>query len=100
MTKNHAVLVSNLSLMLELIRVDPQNSLKSFREVAHVLVGNLRKLVTSGFSPEYDVGGVTDPFLQAKILRVLRFLGKGDTDLSNSMNDILAQVHFTFFRVF
>jgi len=57
-----------------------------------LLVRNLKSLVTTGYSPEHDVSGVTDPFLQVKILRLLRLLGKGDVQASETMNDILAQV--------
>lgn len=48
----------------------------------------------SGYAPEYDVSGITDPFLQVKILRLLALLGKGDSESSDIMNDILAQVPF------
>jgi AP-1 complex subunit gamma-1 len=57
-----------------------------------VLVRHLKALVTTGYSPEHDVSGITDPFLQVKILRLLRILGRGDPQASETMNDILAQV--------
>ena len=57
-----------------------------------VLVRHLKALVTTGYSPEHDVSGITDPFLQVKILRLLRILGKADPQASETMNDILAQV--------
>lgn len=38
------------------------------------------------------MSGITDPFLQIKILRLLRLLGKGDAKSSETMNDLLAQV--------
>ena len=52
----------------------------------------MKNLVSNNYSPEHDVSGVTDPFLQVSILKLLRLLGKGDTEASDAMNDILAQV--------
>ena len=46
----------------------------------------------AGYAPEYDIGGVTDPFLQAKILYLLRVLGKDNATASEAMNAVLAQV--------
>ena len=63
--------------------------------VQHVptMVRVLKNLVISGYAPEYDVHGITDPFLQIRLLRLLRLLGKGDADSSDVMSDILAQVN-------
>ena len=52
----------------------------------------LKSLIMSGFSPDHDVGGVSDPFLQIHMLRLLRTLGRHDAEASEAMNDILAQV--------
>src|SRR5690349_20221155 len=52
----------------------------------------MKNLMTAGFSPEHDVGGMTDPFLQVKVIRLLRYLGRGDKEASDAMNDVLAQV--------
>ena len=66
-----------------------------------LLVRHLKALVTTGYSPEHDVSGITDPFLQVKILRLMRLLGKGDARASETMNDILAQVrHYHGARVY
>ena len=56
------------------------------------LVRTLRDLANSPYSPEYDIAGITDPFLHTRLLKLLRVLGEGNADASDSMNDILAQV--------
>uniref|UniRef100_A0A3P8X1Q9 AP-1 complex subunit gamma n=1 Tax=Cynoglossus semilaevis TaxID=244447 RepID=A0A3P8X1Q9_CYNSE len=56
------------------------------------LVQIMRSLTVSGYSPEHDVAGVSDPFLQVRILRLLRILGRHCETASDAMNDLLAQV--------
>lgn len=58
------------------------------------MVKILKNLIMSGYSPEHDVSGVSDPFLQIAILRLLRIMGRNDEATSEIMNDILAQVRF------
>lgn len=48
--------------------------------------------MNSPYAPEYDVAGITDPFLHIRLLKLLRVLGQGDAEASECMNDILAQV--------
>ncbi|KAH3732114.1 clathrin-adaptor gamma chain [Pelomyxa schiedti] len=89
--KHHGVLLSFLTLILELCESNPQNA-NFFRDLAQPLVLMLKSLVQSGYAPEHDVNGVTDPFLQVKILRVLRVLGHGNHATTEQMRDVLAQV--------
>lgn len=64
------------------------------------LVRTMKTLILSGYSPEHDVSGVSDPFLQVKLLRLLRVLGRGDLEAAEAMNDLLAQVyHKKFYEV-
>ncbi|KAF7308651.1 AP-1 complex subunit gamma [Mycena chlorophos] len=89
--RNHGVLLSSITLVTEMCQVDAEIR-DEFRNAVPLLVRNLKSLVTTGYSPEHDVSGITDPFLQVKILRLLRLLGQGDEKASEAMNDILAQV--------
>eukprot|EP00933_Yihiella_yeosuensis_P042198 TRINITY_DN36732_c0_g1_i1.p1 TRINITY_DN36732_c0_g1~~TRINITY_DN36732_c0_g1_i1.p1 ORF type:complete len:856 (-),score=187.40 TRINITY_DN36732_c0_g1_i1:76-2556(-) len=91
--RNHGVLLAGCSLLTTLLEVNP-DYVPDFRRHIPSLVRALRNMVTSGYSnaAEYDIAGITDPFLQAKILRLLRILGEKSVDASDEMNDILAQV--------
>ncbi|KAJ9095950.1 hypothetical protein QFC21_005312 [Naganishia friedmannii] len=108
--RNHGVLLAGVTLVNEMCEVDdgvcgefkkprvsnpgslPFVAVDGDLQAVPLLVKHLKSLVTTGYSPEHDVGGITDPFLQVKILRLLRHLGQGDTEASEAMNDILAQV--------
>ncbi|KAK2142509.1 hypothetical protein LSH36_945g00012 [Paralvinella palmiformis] len=89
--KNHGVLLTAVCLINEMCEKSP-DTLHHFRKLVPQLVRILKNLIMAGYSPEHDVSGVSDPFLQVKILRLLRVLGNGDLDASEAMNDILAQV--------
>uniref|UniRef100_A0A673XPY9 AP-1 complex subunit gamma n=1 Tax=Salmo trutta TaxID=8032 RepID=A0A673XPY9_SALTR len=56
------------------------------------LVQIMKGLVMSGYSPEHNVAGISDPFLQVRILRLLRILGRNNDTASDAVNDLLAQV--------
>ncbi|KAJ3208582.1 clathrin associated protein complex large subunit [Dinochytrium kinnereticum] len=90
--RNHGVLLTGITLLIEMCKLDPQITNEMRQHAVPILVRHLKNLVTAGFSPEHDVSGITDPFLQVKILRLLRILGKGNTEASEAMNDVLAQV--------
>jgi AP-1 complex subunit gamma-1 len=82
---------SKRCVVSEIFTLKPGLTLPAWQAVP-LLVKHLKSLVTTGYSPEHDVGGITDPFLQVKILYLLRHLGQGDVEASEAMNDILAQV--------
>lgn len=56
------------------------------------LVKHFDNLLMSDTSHEYAIGGIADPFLQVKILQLLRILGKGHKEASDRMSDVLSQV--------
>ncbi|KAJ3134858.1 clathrin associated protein complex large subunit [Physocladia obscura] len=90
--KHHGVLLTGVTLLIEMCKLD-YNAVEELRKSSvPVLVRHLKNLTTPGYSPEHDVSGITDPFLQVKILRLLRILGKDSSFASDAMNDILAQV--------
>ncbi|KAL8926812.1 MAG: hypothetical protein Q9172_001628 [Xanthocarpia lactea] len=95
--RNHGVLLCGLTLVTSLCEADEAEDgegaiVESFRPLVPSLVRTLKGLAVAGYAPEHDVTGITDPFLQVKILRLLRTLGRGDARTSEQINDILAQV--------
>ncbi|KAI9720888.1 MAG: hypothetical protein M1812_002727 [Candelaria pacifica] len=95
--RNNGVLLCGLTLVASMCEADEaeggeQGIVDMFRPLSGGLVRTLKGLTSSGYAPEHDVTGITDPFLQVKILRLLRVLAKGDVRTSEQVNDILAQV--------
>ena len=102
--KSHGVLITVVQLMTQVLMIDYHNAQEeeedpfetecraSFLKLVPTLVKMLRNLLSSGYSPEHDVGGISDPFLQVQILTMLRLLGVNNEKASEEMNDVLAQV--------
>lgn len=95
--RNHGVLLCGLTLVTSLCEADEaeggeEGIIDKFKQFVPVLVRTLKGLASSGYAPEHDVTGITDPFLQVKLLRLLRVLARGDAQVTEQINDILAQV--------
>ncbi|KAJ9510964.1 hypothetical protein QJQ45_027811 [Haematococcus lacustris] len=88
-----AVQLSGVSLMLQVTELEPATALPAYRQHVPALCQLLRRLLQpGGVTVDNDVSGIANPFLQVKILRLLRHLGHGDADASDQMSDTLAQV--------
>lgn len=102
--KSHGVLITVVQLMTQVLMIDYKvaeeeetdpfqtDCRKAFLRLVPTLVKMLRNLLTTGYSPEHDIGGISDPFLQVQLLTLLRLLGVNDQQASEEMNDVLAQV--------
>ncbi|KAI9862767.1 MAG: clathrin associated protein complex large subunit [Trichoglossum hirsutum] len=109
--RNHGVQLCGLTLVTSLCEADEaeggeQGIVEIFRPLSPGLVRTLKGLTSSGYAPEHDVTGITDPFLQVKILRLLRVLGRGDaqtttnTDSSKNVgNSILYEAVLTILDI-
>ncbi|RNC46927.1 putative adaptor gamma-1 chain [Trypanosoma cruzi] len=88
-----AEMLSAVTLVNECLRL-PQGEpfLSKYRVMANAAVRVLKQLVLSSRVTDQDVLGVTDPFLQVKILEFMRIIGKGSAVTSEALNDVLAQV--------
>ncbi|KAK9094129.1 hypothetical protein Scep_025598 [Stephania cephalantha] len=90
--KHHGALISGVQLCTELCKVSEEALDYLRKKRTEGVVKILKDVVNSPYQPEYDIAGITDPFLHIRLLRLLRVLGQGDADASDYMNDILAQV--------
>ncbi|KAL9189428.1 hypothetical protein ACHAXT_009103 [Thalassiosira profunda] len=102
--RSHGVLITVVQLMTRVLIVDGDGedveydeddespARTAFLRLVPSLVKLLRNLLSMGYSPDHDVGGISDPFLQVQILTLLRLLGAGNAKASEEMNDVLAQV--------
>lgn len=91
-SRKHGVLLTAIQLITDIVELEDGEYTDGFRSLVPTLVRHLRNLLSIGYVPEYDVAGIADPFLQVKIVKLLRKLGKGNEEASETMNDVLAQV--------
>jgi len=89
--RSHGVLMTGVELMTEVMRMDAAHT-PAFARLVPSVLRLLRNLLTMGYAPDHDVAGITDPFLQVKLLYMLQCLGKNNPEASDAMNDLLAQV--------
>ena len=82
-----------LTLLNECLRTEQgQEFLMKYRQQVTSAVRVLKQLILSSKVSDQDIGGVSDPFLQIRLLQFLRITGAGSTVASEAMNDVLAQV--------
>jgi AP-1 complex subunit gamma-1 len=89
--KNHGVLISGLSLITQVFKQEP-SYIEKYRKYLPNLSRFLKNLSSTSYDPGYDMNGVTDPFLQVKILETLYHFGKNNSEASEEMNDLLASI--------
>ena len=92
--KNHGVLLSGLTLAKTVFTQEP-SYIKKFVKYIPYMIKCLKSLSTTNYSPEYDINGVTDPFLQTRILEVLAIFAatiKEDSDYSDSLINVLGSL--------
>ena len=90
--KNHGVILSACSLLVHLIESNPSEYVSQFKHCPQILIKTLKMMLMSGYTnaAEYDFGGIVDPFIQVKILRLMRLFS---SEISNDeLNDVLAQI--------
>ena len=54
--------MATMTLMVEILRID-DSYVTHFRKYVSTIVRSLKNLLMSGYNPEYEIGGVKDPFL-------------------------------------
>ena len=92
--KNHGVLLAGCALANEIFKADP-SQVKKFIKYTSVFTRHLKNLISSNYSSDFDVNGVTDPFLQCQILCILKHFGAGNKEISEEMKDIISDISTT-----
>lgn len=89
--KTHSVCLSGIVFALELLKIDPTLILK-IKKYHSMFVKYEKALLSISYSPEFDVNGITDPFLQARIIEIMKYTAKGSKVLSDELGDLFVSV--------
>jgi AP-1 complex subunit gamma-1 len=89
--KNHGVLLCGLALAVQIFKQEP-NSVEKYKKYIPQMIRTLKNLSSTNYAPQYEINGVTDPFLQVKILEVLAQFGKTYSDENEELNNLLASI--------
>ncbi|KAK2956231.1 Adaptor protein complex 1 (AP-1), gamma subunit [Blattamonas nauphoetae] len=94
--RSHAVVISATSLLETIYNVSPDMILPNSKNYVQLTARALRALLITSSSGQHDIAGITDPFLQVRLLRVLRLLcinpHQHVPQYTEIVNDVLAQV--------
>lgn len=97
--KNNGVLICGLELITYLFNHYPK-IIKKYRKYMNNMFRFIKELISVSYYPEYEVNGIIDPFLQAKIIEVLKYFGKDNVDACEEISDVLAIVIKNFTKFF
>jgi len=89
--RTHSVCLAGIYLVLEMISKKP-SIVDKIKKYHSMFVKYERSLLSVSYSPEFDVNGITDPFLQAKILEILQYTAKDDKELIDELADLFVSV--------
>ena len=89
--KNHGVLLAGLALVEQVFKAEPK-TVKKYKKYLSVLCKTLKNLISTSYAPEYDVNGITDPFLQIRILEVLGYFGRSSSKENEELEALLNSI--------
>ena len=89
--RTHSVCLTGINFALEILKKNPNFS-KKLKKYHNMFVKYEKTLLSVSYSPEFDVNGITDPFLQAKLLEIMKFTAQGNKNLSDELGDLFVSV--------
>ena len=94
-TETHnGVLLCSMALVTESLQLEQGEAfIQQYTRLLPQLIVMLKRLVMTSdtFATEDDLNGIANPFLQVRILQLMRILGKGNIAASEAMHDVLGQ---------